>query len=534
MQNLLFQFFKLKDIPVTHTSLKTIVFYPEYPSLSALSDFLDMYFVPNMAVKITQKELTEIPYPAFAQMQQEELVLIKTFENQQVTYFTETQGFITENIADFSKKWTGKALLAEPNEASAEPNYKENKQQQTFQNLENIILYVSLVILLIVGVFLIRDNKQVGIFTGLLSSVVLGLVASVFLLINEFGKLPKIVAQMCHIGKETDCNAITKSAQAKLLGWLSWSEIGFLYFSGTFLVLLLAFFANKINDVTSILFILSALTLPYTLFSVYYQAFIVKKWCPLCLVVLLMLWSNTSFLSLSIESFNLKSFNTDFQGFMLILVGFLLPILAWFVAKPFIIKNKKTDNLELALQKYQRNTALFASFLQTQKTVEIGRLSREIILGNPDASTTLLSVCNPFCKPCTSAHKEIDNLVKHFEDVRFIVRFVVDNDLNSMPNKVLRHILSLENDILHKAIHSWFELPNYEVWSNKYPIDKTSLNAQNAENLLLEHKNWSNETQIEYTPTIFLNSKELTYPYDFRNLKYHLKNAILKNSFENA
>ncbi len=525
MQNLLFQFFKLKDIPVSGAGLEAIKFYPEYPSLSALSDFLDTYFVPNMAVKITQKELTEIPYPAFAQIHQEELVLIKSFENQQITYFTDKKGFITENITDFSQKWTGKALLAEPNEFSAEPNYKENKQQQTFHSLEKSILYTSLVILVVVSVFLIKDTKQIGIFVGLLASVILGLVASVFLLINEFGKLPKIVAQMCHISKETDCNAITKSAQAKLLGWLSWSEIGFLYFAGAFLVLLLAFFANKINNVTSILFVFGLLTLPYTLFSVYYQAFVVKKWCPLCLVVLLMLWVNVLFLFLSFESFNI-----DYQGFMLILVGFLLPVLAWFVAKPFITKNKKLDNLEIELQKYHRNTALFDSFLATQKTVEIENFSREIILGNPDAQTTLLSVCNPFCKPCASAHKEIENLVKHFEDIKLVIRFVVDNDPNSAQNKVLRHIFSLENEILPQALDSWFELLNYEQWSKKYPLDLAKIDTNNIENQLREHSIWSTKNQIEYTPTIFLDGKELTSPYDVRKLKYHLKNVILKNS----
>ena len=346
-----------------------------------------------------------------------------------------------------------------------------------------------MVILVLVSGFLIKDNKQVGIFAGLLASVVLGLSASVFLLINEFGKLPKIVAQMCHIGKETDCNTITKSAQAKLLGWLSWSEIGVLYFAGAFLVLLLAFFANKINDVTSILFILGLLTLPYTLFSVYYQAFVVKKWCPLCLVVLLMLWADVLFLFLSFEKIGFESFNVDIQVFMLILVGFLLPVLAWFVAKPFIIKNKKLDNLELALQKYQRDTALFDSFLQAQKTVEIGNFSREIIFGNPDAQTTLLSICNTFCKPCAHAHKEIENLVKHFEDIKFVVRFVVDNDQNSLPNKVLRHLFSLENDILPKALDS--ELLNYEQWSKKYPLDLAKIDTNNIENQLREHSIWS-------------------------------------------
>ncbi len=504
-----------QKLKVSKTAISLASLHPEYPSFIGFSAILDSWKIPNMAVKITEKELSQIPYPAFAHIQSNEsFVLLTGFDNDKISYYNEKNVIVEEKLSIFSEKWSGKMLLAEPNENSGETTYKESKQKENLQKIENYILGSIICILLIFSVITASSAVELGVFL----SVIFGLTASVFLLINEFGTLPALVARMCHIGAETSCNAVTKSAQAKLLGWLSWSEIGFLYFFSNFLALFWCFSTQKTTEIIPILFIIATLTLPYTVFSVYYQAFVVKKWCTLCMIVLVSLWLYAGILWVDFKGFQ----HTSLLGANVLIFSFLFPVLIWFLFKSFIIKAKKQEETEKNLQVYERNTDIFESFLASQETILITPFSKEIISGDVNAKTTILSVCSPFCKPCALSHKEIENLSLYFGEVKLITRFVVNNDLDSQANTVIKHILSLPSELLNVAVDDWFSLMDYEKFSEKYPI----IISNEAATLLIEHAKWSNSLNINYTPTIFINGKELKYPYDSRKLKYHFRNII--------
>src|SRR6202000_2271777 len=76
-------------------------------------------------------------------------------------------------------------------------------------------------------------------------------------------------------------------SKASHIGGISWSAIGFTYFTGS---LLFQLFAGMINPVAlSLLAWINLAALPYVLFSVFYQWRVARQWCVLCLSVQVLL-----------------------------------------------------------------------------------------------------------------------------------------------------------------------------------------------------------------------------------------------------
>ena len=108
------------------------------------------------------------------------------------------------------------------------------------------------------------------------------------------------VKNLCSLGGKNDCNAILKSDAAKVTSWLSWSEVGFFYFFGSLLSLLLA------SSSLPLLAWLNLFALPYAIYSIAYQ-YRHKNWCVLCCCVqALLLLEALAFLSN--QNFQLSAF----------------------------------------------------------------------------------------------------------------------------------------------------------------------------------------------------------------------------------
>lgn len=135
-----------------------------------------------------------------------------------------------------------------------------------------------------------------------------------------------LLQKVCTGIAKGDCNAVLTGKQAKLFSWLSWSEVGFFYFTGCLLVLL--FSANTLNNSIALIAWLNILSLPYTIFSIYYQWRVAKQWCVLCLVVqaLLVLGSVNAIANTFLLT--VPGFHISFLVKAILL--YLLPALLWY------------------------------------------------------------------------------------------------------------------------------------------------------------------------------------------------------------
>ena len=494
-----------------------------YPSLKSLTDTFDEWQIPSIALKISLEQLSDINYPAIAHCNSpsgEKYILIKDFQNNTITYFENEKEVIIKSVDDFSKIWSGIVLLVTPEVNSEKINLREIYKNELIQRIENYISFFSALCIVLSGLWL-----SIGILNGVFFiSLLIGLITSILLLQNEFGKSSGFILQFCKLNAQTDCNKVLKSSSAKLFNWLSWAEIGFLYFSGITLTYMTSLFTTNSESIYAVLLLLSFLSLPYTFYSIYYQALIVKKWCTLCLVVQGILWVN--FL-LQIQYLSYIPL-IETKSIYIIFLVFLLPILFWFILKPFLIKSKQLLDSQKEASYYYRNSEIFTSFLEKQRNVDQVMLPGEVTIGNINCELEILIISNVFCKPCALAHKELDSLINFYgEDVKLKLRFITDGNPESEMSIVTKHILSLNHTIQSIALSEWFSTMDYVKWSEKYPVDL----LPNVNQLLDSQNSWSEAVKIIQTPTIFVNGRELAAPYSYNYLKYHLRHLIETNAY---
>lgn len=123
-----------------------------------------------------------------------------------------------------------------------------------------------------VGLVLLLLINSIGVYIGYL------------LVIKQLNIQSGYGDRICSLFKRSDCNNVLESDAAKLFGVFSWSEIGLGYFVTN------VFFICLQPSYIPCLALINILGLPYTLWSIWYQKFRARQWCPLCLIVIILSW----------------------------------------------------------------------------------------------------------------------------------------------------------------------------------------------------------------------------------------------------
>lgn len=507
------------------TLQQTLEDHPEYPSLLAISDCLAEWQVPNQAYQIEKSEFDademEFPFIAHCNNNGGSFMLAHEIAGAKVVYSDENDIRAVMPEAEFLKKWSGIALHATASEKSGELNYHSNRLKERFNAVK-----IPLLILVLLAAIFLSINYQT-LTTGYALTLLLkltGIAVSVLLLTHSIDVNNPLVKNLCSLGKKNNCNAILKSDAAKVTSWLSWSEVGFFYFTGSFLCLLF-------NPGTlPLLAWLNILALPYTVYSISYQ-YREKNWCVLCCTVQGLLWleflTTISFKFPEFPSFGLFDFNLlsfSFGLSVLTIICFFVPILSWSVLKSFLLAFVQFKPLKQQLKKFKYNSELFSKVLTSQPRYAVPDDLMPVILGNPDAETTITMVSNPFCGPCAKAHAILDQWLQFRDDIKVKVIFTTTDHDDDEQTKVARHVtaLSLLNDskLVENALNDWYKQSSkkYENWAAKYPV------SFNGEMTLItkNQKDWCDLTEITFTPTILVNGYKLPEPYILEDIKYLL------------
>lgn len=506
---------KRLKVSVTETTIQRCLGdHPDYPSLMAVSDCLTDWYIANEARNIPKESYKEYGTPFIAQLRPNggSFILVNSISQGQINYSDENHRNILMSEDEFLKKWSGSVLRAEANEDSAEPQYKTNRLNEIFNAVKLPVL-----VLIIIGSILLSINFQSITFayTSFLSLKLVGICVSTLLLAHSIDANNPLVQNLCSLGNKNNCNAILKSNAAKITNWLSWSEVGFFYFSGSFLCLLLN------PDHITLMAWLSLLALPYPFYSIAYQ-YKHKNWCVLCCAVqVLLVLENLTTLSFGLWSFSIK--NLQLSTFLpSTLICFLLPVVVWSLLKPLLLKNTQFKPLTQQLKKFKYNSELFNQVLVNQPRYAVNDDLMPVVLGNPQAETVITMVSNPFCGPCGNAHKTLDEWLKTRDDLQLKIIFTTADHDDDEKTKVARHIGALTklNDItlVELALNDWYAQASkkYEQWAQKYPVNFSSeINVQTQ-----KQKDWCEMAEISFTPTILVNGYKLPVPYRLEDIKY--------------
>ncbi len=509
---------------------ETLQNHPEWPSLLCISDSLSKWNIPNAAGKIDVNQIDHLPIPFIAYSNDQETPLSIVSQISEKTIHTYSKNYnkpVSQKREDFLKKWNGTYLIVEPSEKSGESNYELNRRKSIINSLIPIsgcIVFVILSLLFLRRVMSSADIThsvvRIGVYLQYLI-LLAGIIVTSLLLWYEIDKSNPVLQKVCTAIANGNCNAIVTGKHAKVFNWLSWSEVGFFYFTGWLLVLLFA--ENTIANSIALIAWVGILALPYAVFSIYYQWRVAKQWCMLCLAVqVLLILGGINFLA--------NGFLTPFPRltapFLLKAeLLCLLPVLIWYALKPSILRLQEAKNTKREYLRIKFNVEIFETLLKKQKAFKIPADGLGIDLGNPEATNTLIKVCNPYCGPCAKAHPKIEELLEQNANVKAKIIFTTPNDEAHRALKPTSHLMAIaasSNETITKhALQDWYltDINDYEQFAAKYPM--------NGDLVKQGHKieamdKWCKAIDISFTPTIFINGYQLPDAYSIEDLQYFL------------
>lgn len=534
---------KVLNIPVTKTTIKNeLIGHPDYPSLLSVSDKLAAWNIENIAMKIDKSQISKMRFPLLVQVKQivnnknqkkqgiidkkaESLfVVVKSISNDKIT-FSDVENEMkwkTISYLDFENIWTGVVLIVSPLANAGEENYTIALRKELTNKIIIYVVALAVIALLVSTLYkLISLSSIFGFFPLLYYILALfGTGICILLLMYELDKESTIVKKACTIGRQTNCNAILESKASKVAGILSWSEIGFGFFIGE---LLLIIFSNVNANLLNFFTLLSLISIIYPFFSFYYQKFIAKEWCNICLsiqaiIILQFIISIYYIRSSQIIHVNIDKFNLEYFLYL------SFPLFIWLILKSTLITAKNGNKDKVVLSRLKNNSEIFEALLSTQKeALEYDGIG--ITLGNINGKYKLLKICNPYCNPCARAHPIIENILKTNNDVQVQIIFNASSNLNDNKAKPVRHFLEyameLNNEKIKEVLNDWYNNSekNYDLFASNHPLQN---NLSDYDLKLDKMSEWCINNKISATPTYFINGRQLPEIYSVEDLKYLL------------
>lgn len=519
--NSIITFLKILNVKVNSSTVDEVLNnHPNYPSLLAISDSLQEWNVPNVTFKIKPNQIDELPVPFLAYLPDSNaplLVVIKVRADIITYYNGNYKEPILQKREDFLNKWQGICLLAETNDESGENNFQQNRRKEFLKKL----VPFSLILLLLVASFynLVIANATAKVYIQYFV-LLAGTIISTLLVWYEIDQNNPLLHKVCGGISQGNCGAILTSQASKFFGLFSWSEAGFIYFSGGMLTL---FFVSWSASLT-VLGWLHILSLPYIIFSVFYQWRIAKQWCVLCLAVQALFLAGG--LNVFINQYNLSTDGLALNSIFSIVFLYILPALFLYSIKPIFKKLQTSKYDRLKYNRLKFNNEVFETLLKRQKEIMLPTTNLGIDVGNVEAENLLIKVCSPYCNPCSLAHPEIEKLIKDNENLKVKIIFTTVKDQNDIRFKTVAHLLAIaakgNAKLTMHALDDWYSSPkkSYSIFANKYQMNG-EIEMQTKK--ILDMEDWCKKMNIQFTPTIFYNGYQIPDSYEVKDLTYFLK-----------
>lgn len=513
------QLLQLCDIPVTQTGLsKALKQHPDFPSLNAVSEVLTDYKVPNLATRLNPERLFEVPLPAMFCIEENDRLFapVRTV-GEQITWWHSQRGWQTDNFQDFIRKWTGVALLIEPLKNAGEPNFDHNRRQENLKTWRWIfILTVSTGL---IGALSWHWLQKLPFITNvyyysLLGINLIGVLVSALLVWYGIDTQNAILQRVCQFNNRTNCQHILQSPAAKVSDWLSWSEVGLFYFAGCILYLLIQ------PHRPILLWGLNALGLPYTIWSVYFQWRVERKWCVLCMTVQVLLWA--SFFTATYWLWDIGSvISVQLRDLITLAIAFAPTPVIWSLLRSPLHHHAYYHELQQNFNRLKFDPDYLQSLMSRPRVLPpIFEGMNPISLGNSTAEHQLIVVINPTCSSCRRNHNQLHQLISQHPNVYIQIIFAANLSDDDVAGKVARQILSLPLQQQEAALERWFSFPEsrYRQWAETTPGDYYS---ETAVQQLSFHLRWLELAGVSSAPVAFLNQVELPQIYltsDYRRL----------------
>jgi uncharacterized membrane protein/thiol-disulfide isomerase/thioredoxin len=326
---------------------------------------------------------------------------------------------------------------------------------------------IMLVLASIIGLAIYQGNTPVLLLaiTNTIGLCFAGLIAQ-----KEFGISNSVTEKICSMAKHSRCEAVILSKGAKLFNWLTWGDVGIIYFSTSLLFLLYSLLTWQ---PVSLYYLISLAGLIFPFYSVYYQWRVVKQWCMLCLGVLAVLMMG------GIVSLFYWDLNTAFSPSATALFPFsgigMFMLAIWQLAKSAIQKLQRTVLYQIQAIRTKRNPQILNALLENEKIQieDLPEAGEAVVFGNSNAPYKMVIACNPYCGPCAKAHKAVEELIEKYpHSLQVAIRFAIDSTDESDPKvSMVKDIIKAAKQQPYKAVRDWYHLFDREKFLQMHPVN---------------------------------------------------------------
>ena len=504
-------------VGVKYTDSFSLQYFNEHPhkyNLFGLSSMLKDYGIENVGIKISDKNEIRSIQPPFIAHTGNDFAVVETIDKDNIR-FVEGNKRIKIPLDEFIKIWTGYALIAEPCKTSKEPDYEIHSRKELFHNLRKVTI---LIILAFLFAFAFISNKSY-LYSGVVLLMIInavGIYISYLLILKQLHIQSNYADRLCSLFKYNDCNNILESDAAKLFGVIGWSEVGLGYFISNLIIL--CFLPLFIPC----LLLINILCLPYSFWSIWYQKFKAKQWCPLCLGVMLLLWGifitgmGFGFIDLSVISFWELAIAGSIYMISILIINMLIPVIA---------RSSNMENIRYEINSIKANEDVFTALLRKQPQFEVTKDTSRILMGNPDANLLITVFSNPHCNPCSWMHKRINKLLEQNKHICVQYIFSSFNEDLEISNKYLIGSYFQKNGEAKDIYDQWFEKGKF----NKEEFFKLYSVRTDTQEVIREfdlHEQWKEQSGLRATPTILVNGYKLPDNFKIEDMRYFTDIAI--------
>ncbi|MFV8332058.1 vitamin K epoxide reductase family protein [Flavobacterium sp. GSP14] len=503
MINLIKKYLDLNSYNEKKSEFEELFFsHPNYPSVFAITDTLDLLSIENIAIKVPKEQFGELPDSLLAIFKRD-LVLVAKHKNE-ITLENEKGIKSNLTIDDFCKDWEGIIIAIEPNQAI----YTKGKSNT------NLLLYYIPIITLIalsIGYYNYSISSAIQLFTSLI-----GVILGVLIVQEKFGFKNEIVSKFCNINSNTSCDSVIQSEKGSINKWMSFTDLPLLFFSINMLSIILdPIYSSKIIGV------LSLVSFPVIAYSIWLQKVQIKKWCMLCLMVSAILILQGLVGYFIDQPLLINSSHNNFSY----LFAFVVFSSLWLFLKPVLESRYKAQSEVKELRKFKRSFAVF-EFLSKEVEILSGFDKLEgLHFGNSSSSIALTIILSPNCGHCHKAFEEAIDLVHEFPEKVFLnILFNTNPENNENPFRAIVESLleinaSFQNKI-EEAITDWhIHKIGLELWSKKWKQNAISMKVNHQ---IQQQYNWCLENEFNYTPVKIVNGKLFPNEYNITELKYFI------------
>lgn len=502
--------FKYFGIPFTKIGLESYInSNPFSHTMYGVSKILTAYGISNQPIRVNEPDnfLKELPHSCI--IIYKGVYILVTHSDHENVFGIDLNGFSFKiKIQELLSEWNGKAIIISSIVNAKEPNFADNKRSQILNSTKSIAISVGAIIIITFG-FLLNKTSYPLLRMEILFVSFLGIGISYLLLLKQLNIENRFADKLCSIVKEGRCEEVTGSKGGKILGMVSLSEIGMAYFLVNVLIL------SYLPSLMEIMFFINILILPFSFWSIWYQKFRIKKWCILCICVLLLMWMQAF---IFVMNGLLHKFSFIYNSFVLVCILYFVVTLLLNKIMGWLQFRHKYYSVRTNYDKLRFDSRVKKSLLYSNHYVINNDNCSALVFGNPDAPNNITVFSNPYCKPCAIFHNLIRNSLNNDVCIRYsFTHFDYDS---SIINKLLIALYQQYGArVAWTALSEWYEYGREKGVSFFSKID-LNIESDRVIHEFNKHEVWAKNDFLVGTPTVFINGYIIEWPYEVSDYLY--------------